>query len=154
VILRHARSRISFGNAACGHIAPDTVLCILAVSTQAASPSKKAQSMSQTNQQIPQLVKRPRMQVNPPVFFISAALILVFVLFTAVFPKVAGNVFDMLQAGIVRDFGWFYILSVAIFLMFVIFLMLSRYGDVKLGPDDSEPELPRHGALVRQRPAA
>jgi choline/glycine/proline betaine transport protein len=110
--------------------------------------------MSQTNQQIPQLVKRPRMQVNPPVFFISAVLILAFVLFTAIFPKVAGNFFDMLQAGIVRDFGWFYILSVAIFLMFVIFLMLSRYGDVKLGPDDSEPELPRHGALVRQRPAA
>jgi choline/glycine/proline betaine transport protein len=40
----------------------------------------------------------------------------------------------------VRNFGWFYILSVAIFLMFVIFLMLSRYGDVKLGSDDSEPE--------------
>jgi choline/glycine/proline betaine transport protein len=96
--------------------------------------------MSQTNQQIPQLVKRPRMQVNPPVFFISAVLILAFVLFTAIFPKVAGNVFDMLQAGIVRDFGWFYILSVAIFLMLVIFLMLSRYGDVKLGPDDSEPD--------------
>jgi len=80
------------------------------------------------------------MQVNPPVFFISAFLILAFVLFSAVFPQQAGNAFDMLQAGIVRDFGWFYILSVAIFLVFVIFLMLSRHGDVKLGPDDSEPE--------------
>lgn len=80
------------------------------------------------------------MQVNTPVFFISAVLILAFVLFSAIFPAEAGRVFDMLQARIVRDFGWFYILSVAIFLMFVIFLMLSRYGDVKLGPDDSEPE--------------
>lgn len=80
------------------------------------------------------------MQVNPPVFFISAVLIVVFVLFSAIFPKEAGSAFDMLQAGIVRNFGWFYILSVAIFLMFVIFLMLSRYGDVKLGSDDSEPE--------------
>jgi choline/glycine/proline betaine transport protein len=78
--------------------------------------------------------------VNPPVFFISAFLILAFVLFSAIFPKEAGSTFDMLQAGIVRDFGWFYILSVAIFLIFVIFLMLSRYGDVKLGPDDSEPD--------------
>jgi choline/glycine/proline betaine transport protein len=92
--------------------------------------------MSPTDHQIP----RPRMQVNSPVFFISAALILVFVLFSAVFPTEAGRVFDTLQAGIVRDFGWFYILSVALFLMFVIFLMLSRYGDIKLGADDSEPE--------------
>ena len=83
---------------------------------------------------------RRRMQVNPPVFFTSAALILAFVLLTALFPQQAGRVFDTVQAEIVRDFGWFYILAVALFLIFVIFLMLSRYGDVKLGPDDSEPE--------------
>ena len=81
-----------------------------------------------------------RMQVNPPVFFISAGLILAFALFGALFPQRAGNLFNMLQAGIVRDFGWFYILSVALFLIFVLFLMMSRYGDVKLGPDESEPE--------------
>ena len=83
---------------------------------------------------------RPMMQVNPPVFFISAALILAFVLYGALLPEQAGRAFDALQAKIVHDFGWFYILAVAIFLIFVIFLMLSRYGDVKLGPDDSEPE--------------
>ena len=83
---------------------------------------------------------RRRMQVNPPVFFISAGLILAFVLFGALFPELAGRLFDTLQANIVRDFGWFYIVAVAIFLIFVIFLMLSRYGDVKLGPDESEPE--------------
>lgn len=83
---------------------------------------------------------RARMQVNPPVFFISAALILAFVLFGAVFPQQAGSVFDALQARIVHGFGWFYILAVALFLIFVLFLMFSRYGDVRLGPDDSEPE--------------
>jgi len=83
---------------------------------------------------------RRRIQVNPPVFFISAGLILVFVLLSALYPERAGSVFDAMQAKIVHDFGWFYILAVALFLLFVIFLMLSRYGDVKLGPDDSEPE--------------
>lgn len=83
---------------------------------------------------------RPRMQVNPPVFFISAALILVFALFSAVFPQRAERLFNTLQAEITRDFGWFYILAVAAFLIFALFLMLSRYGDVKLGPDESEPE--------------
>jgi len=83
---------------------------------------------------------RPRMQVNPPVFFISAALILAFALFGALFPERAGRLFAMIQDGIVRDFGWFYIVAVALFLIFVLFLMMSRYGDVKLGPDDSEPD--------------
>jgi len=81
-----------------------------------------------------------RIQVNPPVFVISAVLILAFALFGALFPKQAGRVFDTLQTGIVQDFGWFYIAAVAAFLIFVLFLMLSRYGDVKLGPDESEPE--------------
>ncbi|OFA05390.1 BCCT family transporter [Duganella phyllosphaerae] len=97
--------------------------------------------MSNSNtEQAASAVPRPKIQVNPPVFFISAALILVFVLFGAIFPELAGAMFDRVQTRIVRDFGWFYILSVAIFLIFVIFLMVSRYGDVKLGPDDSEPD--------------
>ena len=84
--------------------------------------------------------RRPWIQVNPPVFYISAVLILAFAAASALFPKRVGSAFDALQAEIVRDFGWFYILAVAFFLLFVLFLMMSRYGDVKLGPDDSEPE--------------
>jgi choline/glycine/proline betaine transport protein len=67
-------------------------------------------------------------------------VILIFVAFGAVFPKQAGAVFSAAQHAIVDGFGWFYIASVAGFLIFALFLMLSRYGDVKLGPDDSEPD--------------
>ena len=84
--------------------------------------------------------RSPWIQVNPPVFFVSAALILLFAAASALFPRRVGAAFSTVQAAIVRDFGWFYILAVAAFLIFVIFLMMSRYGDVKLGPDDSEPE--------------
>lgn len=86
------------------------------------------------------LARRPWIQVNPPVFFVSAALILLFAAASALFPERVGAAFTTLQAAIVRDFGWFYILAVAAFLIFVLFLMMSRYGEVKLGPDDSEPE--------------
>lgn len=82
----------------------------------------------------------PRMKVNPPVFFVSAALILAFAFFGSAFPDRAQRLFASVQATIVLDFGWFYILSVAGFLVFVLFLMISRYGDVKLGPDESEAE--------------
>lgn len=80
------------------------------------------------------------MQVNPPVFFTSAGLTLAFAGLSALFPAQAKSIFDSLQAAIVHEFGWFYIAVVAGFLGFAIFLMLSRYGDVKLGPDDSEPD--------------
>jgi len=80
------------------------------------------------------------MQVNPPVFFTSAGLTLAFAGLSALFPTQAKSLFDSLQAAIVHEFGWFYIAVVAGFLGFAIFLMLSRYGDVKLGPDDSEPD--------------
>ncbi len=79
-------------------------------------------------------------RVNPPVFFISAGLILAFVLFGALFTDQASRLFVAAQATITVDFGWFYVVSVAGFLLFILFLMFSRYGDVKLGPDDSEPE--------------
>lgn len=79
-------------------------------------------------------------EINPPVFFVSAGLILAFALFGALAPETANRVFTTVQALIVADFGWFYIAAVAGFLIFAIFLMFSRYGDVKLGPDDSEPD--------------
>ncbi|WP_207552991.1 BCCT family transporter [Consotaella salsifontis] len=80
------------------------------------------------------------MEINPPVFYVSAGLTLAFALLGALFSKQTGELFGSVQAMIVQDFGWFYIVAVAGFLVFVLFLMLSRYGDVKLGPDESEPE--------------
>jgi choline/glycine/proline betaine transport protein len=58
----------------------------------------------------------------------------------ALFPEQAESVFRQLQTRVVEDFGWLYIAAVAGFVVFSLFLVFSRYGDVKLGPDDSEPE--------------
>ncbi|NCP18321.1 MAG: BCCT family transporter [Erythrobacter sp.] len=81
-----------------------------------------------------------RLVANRPVFFGSAILIVAFAMFGALFSEYAGNLFDTLQALIVADFGWFYVLSVAGFTVFVVFLTFSKFGDIKLGPDWSEPE--------------
>ncbi|MCL6251123.1 BCCT family transporter [Altererythrobacter sp. KTW20L] len=84
--------------------------------------------------------KSARIQVNPPVFFISAGLIFTFAVLGALFAEQAAMLFAQVQAFIVADFGWFYVGAVAGFLFFVIYLMLSRHGEIKLGPDDSEPD--------------
>ncbi|SDB59308.1 choline/glycine/proline betaine transport protein [Desulfonatronum thiosulfatophilum] len=82
---------------------------------------------------------KPRVQINPPVFFGAAGLILFFVVFAMIAPERAGTVFGSVQGWIVHAAGWFYVLSVAVFLIFVVLLALSGYGRIKLGPDHSEP---------------
>src|SRR5690554_5234549 len=58
----------------------------------------------------------------------------------AVFAAPAAVIFSRVQAFIVADFGWFYVAAVTGFLVFVVYLMFSAHGDVKLGPDESEPD--------------
>ncbi len=50
------------------------------------------------------------------------------------------RLFESVQGWILGNVSWFYILVVAIILLAVVFLALSRYGDIKLGPDHSEPD--------------
>lgn len=55
-------------------------------------------------------------------------------------PKRAESIFSGIQATILSGFGWLYLLAVAIFLFSMIFMAFSRYNELKLGPEDSEPE--------------
>lgn len=78
--------------------------------------------------------------VNPPVFLLSSILLLALVLFAIGFPETAQAVFGQAQAWITTNASWFYILAVAIILLAVVFMGVSRYGDIKLGPDHSVPD--------------
>lgn len=79
-------------------------------------------------------------RINPPVFFGAGGLCLAFVLFTVLAPGLAETLFTGVQSWVIHTAGWFYILAVALFLLFVIFLALSEFGRIKLGPDHSEPD--------------
>lgn len=84
----------------------------------------------------------PKFVFNPPVFFGSVAIIFLFVAVGVVFPSQADEIFSGMQARILSTFGWLYLLAVGIFLIVMLILALGRYGDLKLGPDDSEPDFP------------
>ena len=55
-------------------------------------------------------------------------------------PEVAGEAFSATLAWITRSFGWFYMLAVAIFLMFIVGVALSKWGNTRLGPDHTAPQ--------------
>jgi len=77
--------------------------------------------------------------LNPPVFFGSAALIIALVLYSTLAREQAQDLFSQLQNWIIVNASWFYVLSVALILITVVFLAVSRFGDIKLGPDHSQP---------------
>ncbi len=78
--------------------------------------------------------------INPPVFYGSAILVAAIVFFASMFPQGAQELFGSVQSWIVDSVSWFYILTLALILLATIFLATSRYGDIKLGPDHSEPD--------------
>ena len=75
-----------------------------------------------------------------PVFLPAVVVIFLLVLGTISNPELAGELFATALSFITRTFGWFYMLSVAIFLVFVVLVALSRWGNIKLGPDHAEPQ--------------
>lgn len=85
-------------------------------------------------------MERLGLKVNTTVFGTSAVLILSVVAFGALFTTTAKTVFQSVQSSIIRNAGWFYILGVASFLFFILGLLVSPYGHVKLGPDDADPD--------------
>ncbi|ADP14777.1 high-affinity choline transport protein [Achromobacter xylosoxidans A8] len=78
--------------------------------------------------------------INRPVFIPAAVFTLLLVGFAILAPKAAQSLFESVQGWILGNASWFYILVVAIILLAVVFLAVSRYGDIKLGPDHSEPD--------------
>ncbi len=74
-----------------------------------------------------------------PVFIPSVIFIVALVAFTIFLPQVANSFFETMKGFVAAKFGWLYMLSVAIFLCFSLFLAISKFGKFKLGPDQSKP---------------
>ncbi|GAB5413516.1 MAG: choline BCCT transporter BetT [Congregibacter sp.] len=79
-------------------------------------------------------------QVDARVFIPATLLLSVLVICAGLEPDASGRFFAQVQAAIVSYASWYYVLVVAIVLVCVLFFSLSRYGDIKLGPDHSEPD--------------
>ena len=82
----------------------------------------------------------PFPRVSPPVFITAAVAVLLFVVFGSVFTERAESLFNAIQGGITQYLGWYYILVTSLFVGFVLWLLLSRYGDVRLGDPHEKPE--------------
>ncbi len=82
----------------------------------------------------------PFPRVSKPVFLTSAILILVFIIFGALFNEQAEVVFNEAKAFVSLRFGWFFIVVVNLALLMSVYLIFSRYGDIRLGHQTERPE--------------
>ncbi|MGO3706861.1 MAG: BCCT family transporter [Mesonia hippocampi] len=80
------------------------------------------------------------LQVNGPVFFTSAIIVSLCVFFTLYFGETAKKYFDTAQTFVATKGGWFFILCVNIFLIFMVYLAFSKYGKLRIGGPKAKPE--------------
>lgn len=77
---------------------------------------------------------------DPLVFLGALGFIVIFVCTTIAFGKNAQLLFANVADSLMVNLGWMYIGGVSIALIFLIGIFVSRYGRLKLGDDDDEPE--------------
>ncbi len=80
------------------------------------------------------------LEMHNPVFFISAALIIAFVLLTLTFPDVANTGLEATKAWTLDHFDWFFVLSSNFVLLFCIAIAASPLGKIRLGGTDAKTE--------------
>lgn len=85
------------------------------------------------------------LDIHPWVFFISAALIILFVAGAILFQNYLGDFFGQMQDGMSKYAGWFFIFTVNIVLVVSLVVLISRFGSIKLGGPDAEPEFSTMG---------
>lgn len=74
------------------------------------------------------------------VFGVAAAAVVGFVLWGALAPQGMGSATTSALGWLENSFGWLFVMTTAVFVIFAGYLALSRYGNIRLGPDDAEPE--------------
>ena len=78
--------------------------------------------------------------LNPVVFFVSATIIAIVALAALIAPDLVKSAFGAAVTWTSRWFGSFYILLITAALVFILGLAFSRFGRIRLGPDNSTPD--------------
>ena len=73
-------------------------------------------------------------------FGVAAGLAVAFLLWGTIDSTGMGETTSTILGKLTSLFGWLFILVSALFLTFSAYLAISRYGNIRLGPDDSTPE--------------
>lgn len=74
------------------------------------------------------------------VFYITFALVILTVAFGVIAPEAFESATGNIRNFINTAFGWYYLLIMAILMIFVVIIIVSPYGKIRLGKDSDRPE--------------
>jgi len=83
------------------------------------------------------------MDIHNPVFFLSAVMILLFVVGTIMFPEVAKESLDTAKWWSINNFDWLFMSSGNFFVLFCISLIFLPVGKIRLGGENAKPDFSR-----------
>lgn len=87
-----------------------------------------------------ELAIQPGPRVNWWVLCISAAIVLAFSVWVMVMPVTAKAIMHTVVNWIATNLGWYYVVTITLVVVFVLWVALSKEGSVRLGPDHSRPK--------------
>ena len=82
-------------------------------------------------------------ELHNPVFFISAALMLVFVVGAMMLPETAKGLLDGSRNWSIEHFDWLFMSAASLFVVFCLALVVLPVGRIRLGGQDAVPEFSR-----------
>ncbi|PAV26515.1 glycine/betaine ABC transporter [Tamilnaduibacter salinus] len=80
------------------------------------------------------------LDLHKTVFFVTAFLVVFFVVGTLIFPELSSSLMSGAKSGAIANFDWLFLISANIFVIFVIALALMPVGKIRLGGQDAKPE--------------
>jgi glycine betaine transporter len=87
----------------------------------------------------PAMAGEPQRQFGT-VFYVTVGISVAFVLAGILFTEPFGDALVAVVDWIIATMGWLYLLITTMFLVFVLYLAFGRFGRVRLGGPDAEPE--------------
>ncbi|WP_044873500.1 BCCT family transporter [Pseudomonas sp. LFM046] len=78
--------------------------------------------------------------LNPNVTLTSITTVILFVLFCALKDEEAAKAFESASTTILNNFKWYYLALVSSVLCLLLYITTSRFGNLKLGAENDQPE--------------
>jgi choline/glycine/proline betaine transport protein len=78
--------------------------------------------------------------VHPHVTFVSTVILVAFIVLTLMFKTDADEIFKATMAFVTQKAGWFLILVSNVFILAALFFAVSRFGKIRIGGNDAQPE--------------
>jgi glycine betaine transporter len=85
-------------------------------------------------------MKKPDNTLDKGITIASVLVCSVFIVATLISADMVKAVFDKIFKFFINNFGWSYLLLVAGFVLFCFIIAMSKFGNIRLGKDDEEPE--------------